>query len=464
MRLATTDVHTASDRQVGTTESLLESSRDQAVDSVLPATVATTEATKEDTELLLQFHFWASFDSPPPVSPKSSGAEIIFRFKSRVFARLASATLCCIAPKAPNQKALRMGFLLVSALLTTSSIALLASALLRPSGLNNRALAAHHKRSAAVYCCLDASSDGRNLTFFNPELDCGPNGLKAFNSLLYRTGPNLKRFFAVGGQHAMYAHLNRALSSADSREQFIEAVLSWLQVPYLRSSGLVIHITYPERLSKQNTLNYFILELASKIRSRSLVVTLPLSSEKEAKYRLPLAYKKVDILIKMSHRFGNPAIGNCPNPIKGLQTHSLQKTIRETKSFYWKNWMSSLKSKFLFTVSLAGYAYWVKNGSLSGMTRDRVQKYKLSAYSDICIKVHDINWNHKYIRETGCLTAWSGRTYFSSLSPKSFKFIEDRKNIRGLAVFDIERDDFRGVCGSPYPMLRAIRDNLKKSL
>ncbi|CAN8024637.1 unnamed protein product [Ixodes persulcatus] len=318
--------------------------------------------------------------------------------------------------------------------------------------------------TAAVYCCLDASSDGRNLTFFNPELDCGPNGLKAFNSLLYRTGPNLKRFFAVGGQHAMYAHLNRALSSADSREQFIEAVLSWLQVPYLRSSGLVIHITYPERLSKQNTLNYFILELASKIRSRSLVVTLPLSSEKEAKYRLPLAYKKVDILIKMSHRFGNPAIGNCPNPIKGLQTHSLQKTIRETKSFYWKNWMSSLKSKFLFTVSLAGYAYWVKNGSLSGMTRDRVQKYKLSAYSDICIKVHDINWNHKYIRETGCLTAWSGRTYFSSLSPKSFKFIEDRKNIRGLAVFDIERDDFRGVCGSPYPMLRAIRDNLKKSL
>ncbi|EEC08519.1 hypothetical protein IscW_ISCW005522 [Ixodes scapularis] len=55
-----------------------------------------------------------------------------------------------IAPKAPNQKALRMGFLLVSALLTTSSIALLKSALLRLSGLKNRALTAHHKRSAGM--------------------------------------------------------------------------------------------------------------------------------------------------------------------------------------------------------------------------------------------------------------------------------------------------------------------------
>ncbi|CAN7991773.1 unnamed protein product [Ixodes hexagonus] len=463
---------------------------------------------------------------------------------------------------ASSQKALRKGFLVVSALLTTASIALLATALLRPSGLNNKMLAEHHKHAAgavnhglsaksyqerigqgleernaglragdvpetlaylpdgeehakmqppqvhdekrlrkhpkpspeplqaeiycfynrlassqnppftprdipaglctaAVYCCLDASSDGRNLTFPIPKLDTGPNGLEAFNSLLHRTAPTLKRLFAIGGHHTNYAHLNRALMDSPSRHQFIEAVLSWLQSPHLRSSGIVVHITHPERLSRPHVLSHFVLELASRLPNQFLVVTLPLSSGTETKYLHPNAYKKVNALIKMSHHFGNPAIGSCPNAIRGLQTHSLQKIVRDTKYLYRNNWEHFLKRKFLFTVSLAGYEYWVRNGSLSGMTRNRVEKHRLSAYTDICVKVDDANWNHKYMRETGCLTAWSGRTYVSSLSPKSFKFIEDRRDIKGLAVFDIEKDDFRGVCGSPYPMLRALRDSLK---
>ncbi|KAL1440787.1 hypothetical protein MTO96_009087 [Rhipicephalus appendiculatus] len=121
-----------------------------------------------------------------------------------------------------------------------------------------------------------------------------------------------------------------------------------------------------------------------------------------------------------------------------------------------------IKEKTLFTISLAGYIYWVRNGSLTGVTKGRVEKHALSGYWDICRKVDDASWNHKYIRETGCLTAWSGRNYVSSLSPKSFKFLDGKREIKGVVVFDIEKDDFKGMCGDPYPMLRALKQSLAK--
>lgn len=313
--------------------------------------------------------------------------------------------------------------------------------------------------SSVIYCCLVPTSDGRNLSF---TTDTGPDVLKDFSTLLSHMEPRLKRYVALGGPRTNYMFLTRALRDASTRNQFIAGILSLFEVKYLASSGLVVHILQPERLGKPSVLNHFIIELSARLKSRLLTISLPVSSGTESRYFHPLSYKGVNRFIKVSHRFGKPSIGNCPNPIRGPQEHSLQKVFRATKSKYRRNWENALRNKTLFTVSLAGYTYWVKNGSLSGITEGRVEKHHLSGYPDICRKLDDANWNHKYIRETGCLTAWSGRSYVSSLSPKSFKFIEGKREMKGVAVFDIEKDDFRGVCGDPYPMLRALRENLNK--
>lgn len=314
--------------------------------------------------------------------------------------------------------------------------------------------------TSVIYCCLGPTSNGANLTFLNVEPETGSADLEAFSSVLHRMDPSIQRHIAVGGPHLSYPNMLRALRDFNSRAQFAKSVMRWLQLPRFSTFGLVLHVLQPEKLSRPRLLEALVLELSSRLKSRMFMVTLPLSVDVERKYFQPLTYKKVDMFIKMSHRFGRPSIGNCPNPVRGLRDHSLQKVFREVKERYQESWDRELKDKTLFTVSLAGYIYWLRNGSLTGLTHGRVEKHALSGYWDICRKVDDASWNHKYIRETGCLTAWSGRSYVSSLSPKSFKFLDGKREMKGVVVFDIEKDDFKGMCGDPYPMLRALRESL----
>ncbi|KAH9361371.1 hypothetical protein HPB48_005220 [Haemaphysalis longicornis] len=314
--------------------------------------------------------------------------------------------------------------------------------------------------TSIIYCCLGPTSNGANLTFLNVDPETGSADLEAFSSVSESMDPSLKRHIAIGGPHLNYASMMRALRDFNSRAQFEKSIMRWLQRPSLNNFGLVLHVLQPEKLSRPRSLEVFILELSSRLKSKMFMVTLPLSGDGEREYLQPQKFKRVNMFIKMSHRFGRPSIGNCPNPIRGLRDHSLQKVFRDAKDRYHEHWDHELKDKTLFTVSLAGYVYWLRNGSLSGLTHGRVEKHALSGYWDVCRKVDDASWNHKYIRETGCLTAWSGRRYVSSLSPKSFKFIEGKREMKGVVVFDIEKDDFRGTCGDPYPMLRALRESL----
>ncbi|XP_077484866.1 endochitinase-like [Amblyomma americanum] len=316
--------------------------------------------------------------------------------------------------------------------------------------------------ASAIYCCLGPTSDGTNLTFLHVDPKNGPLDLETFSSVLHSMDPTMRRHIAVGGPRLNYAHLARALRDSASRSEFVNSVMGWLNRPHLESFGFVLHIIQPEKVSKHRSLDALVLELSSKLNSRTFMLTLPLNGEVESRYFHPLTYKSVNAFIKMSHRFGTPIIGSCPNPVRGLRTHSLQKVIRDVKDKYQDRWDSDIREKTLFTVSLAGYIYWVRNGSLTGLTKGRVEKHALSGYWDICRKVDDASWNHKYIRETGCLTAWSGRNYVSSLSPKSFTFLDGTREMKGVVVFDIEKDDFKGMCGDPYPMLRALRESLTK--
>ncbi|KAH6948153.1 hypothetical protein HPB50_023103 [Hyalomma asiaticum] len=316
--------------------------------------------------------------------------------------------------------------------------------------------------SSAIYCCLGPTSDGSNLTFLNIDPATGPHDLETFSSVVHGLDPSMRRLIAIGGPRLNYAHLTRALDDAASRTEFANSIMRWLQRPYLRNFGLVLHVLQPEKISRQPLLDAFVLELSAMLKSRTFMLTLPLNDNMESSYFHPMTYKNVKAFIKMSHRFGTPTIGSCPNPVRGLRVHSLQKVIRDTKAMYHDEWERGIKEKTLFTVSLAGYIYWVRNGSLTGVTKGRVEKHALSGYWDICRKVDDASWNHKYIRETGCLTAWSGRNYVSSLSPKSFKFLDGKREIKGVVVFDIEKDDFKGMCGDPYPMLRALKESLAK--
>ncbi|KAH7978500.1 hypothetical protein HPB49_005742 [Dermacentor silvarum] len=316
--------------------------------------------------------------------------------------------------------------------------------------------------SSAIYCCLGPTSDGSNLTFLNIDPSTGPHDLETFSSVVHGLDPSMRRFIAIGGPRLNYAHLARALHDSASRAEFAKSIMGWLQRPYLQAFGLVLHVLQPEKMTRHRLLDTFVLELSDMLKSRTFMLTLPLSGDVESRYFHPLAYKNVNSFIKMSHRFGTPTIGSCPNPVRGLRVHSLQKVIRDVKAMYNNQWDEGIKEKTLFTVSLAGYIYWVRNGSLTGLTKGRVEKHALSGYWDICRKVDDASWNHKYIRETGCLTAWSGRNYVSSLSPKSFKFLDGKREIKGVVVFDIEKDDFKGMCGDPYPMLRALKESLAK--
>lgn len=316
--------------------------------------------------------------------------------------------------------------------------------------------------SSAIYCCLGPTSDGSNLTFLNIDPVTGPNDLETFSSVVHGLDPSMRRLIAIGGPRLNYAHLTRALRDSASRTEFANSIMGWLQRPYLRNFGLVLHVLQPEKITRYRLLDTFILQLSAMFKSKTFMLTLPLSGDVESRYFHPMAYKNVKAFIKMSHRFGTPTIGSCPNPVRGLRVHSLEKVIRDAKTMYRDQWDVGIKEKTLFTVSLAGYIYWVRNGSLTGVTKGRVEKHALSGYWDICRKVDDASWNHKYIRETGCLTAWSGRNYVSSLSPKSFKFLDGKRDINGVVVFDIEKDDFKGMCGDPYPMLRALKESLAK--
>ncbi|XP_064486901.1 uncharacterized protein LOC135399109 isoform X2 [Ornithodoros turicata] len=317
--------------------------------------------------------------------------------------------------------------------------------------------------TAVVYCCLGISDKTHNLTSYNHAVDTGVTGMGAFLRIVRRKAPSVKRYAALGGKSTDYVQLMRAIKDKRSRELFVLHIIEWLTNRKTSFDGMVVDIVEPDRMPKPDVLDAFLFELSSKVKHRDIIVTLPFGHIAEHRYFQPFSYRKARYLIKTSHRFTRPAIGICPNPTRGGPYHSFQKVVKETKKRHKKNWSTVLREKTLFTISFSGYSYTVKNASLTTAAVEKVESYNVSTYADICKKVVNHSWSHKYIGETGCLTAWAGKHYISSLSPKSFASLEDKNKIRGIVVFDLDKDDFRGVCGEPYPLMRALDDALNRA-
>ncbi|CAN7937713.1 unnamed protein product [Ixodes hexagonus] len=300
-----------------------------------------------------------------------------------------------------------------------------------------------------AYCCLGLDHSGQPVV---------PKEVLEFIRILGSEWPARNRLFlTIGGHRLLVQTLDGALrDTAGLARRLADAVLS------VHADGLAVYFQDLKPLQRAHRVH----DLIMSIRGVLVAVVLPRDIRQQIRYyraEIYVSMRDMFVIVPPVQAFQSkrPTFATCPEPRRSRRVDvslefnwQLSKTllspdvaaVDKAKDDGWK------RSNVLIALSLEGFKFLLRNGSRGDVGSPAVYLRRVS-YLDIC----RAPWQKWHDAESDCLVAWDGRrAWMSSLGPESGAFLAQIGQ-QGVAVFDIDFDDFRGQCGSKFPVLRALR-------
>lgn len=299
----------------------------------------------------------------------------------------------------------------------------------------------------------------------------GEQDFKGFTALKTE-GSRLTTWVCVGSEARDSLDFRRLVHSKRSRLGFIHNSIAWLHREGL--DGLVLYWKYPDEGVRSN---YSILINTMRVlfEPENLKVTVVLPWNPTIRWRgyfVNSLYKRLDHVLVDTHHTVNPAtfpVTTCQSPIRAVfrARHHGQVGLRSVLDDL-SMVTEHLLKKTVLGVSLRGisftlrHSFWphragtrtVGPGAPFGFTN----RSGLASYYDIAeALLGNSSWSrflHGYSR---CAVAywkdqWIGYENVASLWAKQPLV----RKTAGLAVWDLPMDDFAGVLGPPWPLLRQV--------
>lgn len=329
--------------------------------------------------------------------------------------------------------------------------------------------------TAVVYAYLGLTLDGRNLTSYKPDFDFGPVGLRAV-SALKGSRQAMRTLLAVGGPDTDSRRFARAVQGIEgARSALMNSVLHWLRA--LRYDGVLLHIARPESFTTSDyEVNEFVLAMHEFLqRSGKMVsVVLPTEPERRNTYFSPYAYaEKLEAMVLWSHDLiERPRTATCPSPIRsergrhGSRLHSLASVLESVGLSYGAEEQTRLvMSHMLLTFSLAGFYFDLEQPSPMHRGHPHpplprevmVDSASYIAYHQIC---GDKRWNTTYNAVTGCVEMVGEHGWISYPGRPRREVLA---KVAGAVLFDLDMDDYEGLCGKKHALTRTFSNLLNMS-
>lgn len=333
--------------------------------------------------------------------------------------------------------------------------------------------------TALVYTYVGLSRDGRNVTSLKPDFDYGSAGLRAVSqlkaspSLTVRRGRRaLRSYLALGGPPTDSRRFAAAVEGSDgARAALMESARNWLHD--FGYDGLLLHIDQPEAFASSDAaINDFVFAMHEYLGKQGLFfsVVLPPEADRRSTYYSPYAYaQKLGALVLWSHDLvDQPREPTCPAPLyRSLrESHSLASVVESVRASYTAEDAARLVlSRVLLTFSLAGFHFSLEpaNQRHKGHPHPPLPREILIdtasyvAYHQFC---HDKGWNTTYNEVTGCVEMTGAHGWISYPGRPRRELLSD---VAGAVLFDMDMDDFAGVCGKKHALTRTFSNTLNLS-
>ncbi|VEN58841.1 unnamed protein product [Callosobruchus maculatus] len=331
----------------------------------------------------------------------------------------------------------------------------------------------------AIYCFIGLNEDG-TVKVMDPYLDIDLGYMKKFNDMK-KQNPSLKTMVAIGGWNEGSLKYSAMAASPARRQTFVQSAVKFLQSHGF--DGLDLDWEYPGRrggasYDKANFVS-LIKELKSAFAEHGLLLSAAVSAAASAvdiSYDVRALSQHLDMINLMSydlHGSWDKVTGqNAPLYPSQFDTTPASKELNIQSCV--EAWISRGASRSKLNLGLAFYgrSFTLNNPNNNGLGAPisgpgLPGRYSgesgMLTYYEIIEHLKTKQWTYKWDQEQEVpyihkANQWIGFDDTRSIAKK----VEYAKSeqLGGVMVWSLESDDFRGLSGTNYPLLRTA--NLMK--
>ncbi|XP_073960810.1 chitinase-3-like protein 1 [Choristoneura fumiferana] len=340
-----------------------------------------------------------------------------------------------------------------------------------------------------VYTFVGIDNDGYVISL-DPYLDLpdnwGRDNFGAFNALKEKNA-NLKTILAVGGWNEGSAKYSTMAASPTLRKNFITSAKQMLLTHGF--DGLDVDWEYPSQRDSThgsadvNNFSVLLKELREEFDKNGLMITVAVAAVKQSasrSYDIATMSQYVDIVSIMAYdMYGawDAVTGHNAPLHKGEGDENLSKDDVYSVDVTLDYWLSQgcPPSKLVLGLPLYGRTFTLTNANVNGVRAPAsgagiagqfTVTNGLIGYNEFCKRLQTETWDVRYDSLAKVPYAVQGRNWVSYDDPNSLtQKVEYAMNlgIAGAMVWSIETDDFHGICGEKFALLKAINSALDGS-
>jgi len=290
--------------------------------------------------------------------------------------------------------------------------------------------------------------------------------------------PHLKVSVAIGGWNEGSKTYSGMAKNPMKRRKFARSALQF--VMKYQFDGLDLDWEYPaKRGGVPEDKENFILMLAdlhSIFKKNRLLLTAAIGATAQTidkSYNIPKMYRYLDFVHVMCYdyhgKWDKHAGHNAPLQARP-QDSALDQTYSLAYTFAYMKEMGAIPEKTVMGVPFYGRSYKLltaSNNTIGAPTKDEsfpgpyTREEGFLGYNEVCEELMDNEhpWTYKWEDYIMAPYMYRGDRWVSFDDEKSLEhkanFAYDQ-GLAGVMVWSIDTDDFNGVCGTKYPLLKSL--------
>ncbi|CAL7949845.1 unnamed protein product [Xylocopa violacea] len=311
------------------------------------------------------------------------------------------------------------------------------------------------------------------------DLPDGKDGYGRFTKLRQQS-PDTKFMISMGGWNEGSFKYSEVAAKPNIRAQFVQNIVNFLKKYNFDGFDLVWEYPNQRGGSPADKQNFVALlkELKEALDkqgySLSIAVSAPESSA-SLSYIISEVSKYVDFINLMTYDFNgawnNFAAINAPLYRSSKETGNQIMFNVDSAVRYWLS-QGAPSDKLIVGIPAYGRSFTLADHSNNGIGAPTIgpgiagpysKEAGILYYNEICVRLGQ-GWTVVRESEQRVPYAFSGNQWVGYDDAKSVQekanYVKSM-NLGGLMIWTIDEDDFRGVCGEKYPLLRAINEVLR---
>ncbi|XP_055917102.1 chitinase-3-like protein 1 [Eupeodes corollae] len=336
-----------------------------------------------------------------------------------------------------------------------------------------------------MYAFFGIEVDGQ-IRIIDPYLDLqedwGRANIKKFMQLKNKN-PDLKVLAAVGGWNEGSLKFSEVANDPIKRNTFVKSAVDFVKKHQF--DGLDLDWEYPNQRHNVTTnddkTNFVTLlkELKTALSRDNLLLTAAVGSAEfssSVSYNIPEVSKYLDIINVMAydlHGSWDPVTGiNAPLFEGPNDQTQLEKQLNVHASIsYWLN-NGAPREKIVLGVPFYGRTFTLKDPNQhtigsphegTGLPGPYSNEPGHIGYNEICEKLLKEDWTYVWEEHQKVPYMYRGKQWIGFEDPRSIKLKAQYavdQNLAGVMIWSLESDDFHGICGEKYILLKTIHSVL----